>query len=116
MVEGLKISIPSATPVCASITPACNFIMSPVQPQHRPVWPLDSPVRLPDSPVQHSSDEEQYQDTDDVNDVLPSQRPHPYSNFSPPDDGHFNVHASDTDGYDADLVRNPVPVSTVVPP
>ena len=109
------VRVHNATPVCsppliltspvrekASITPVCNFIMSP--------------VRLPDSPVQHSSDEEQYQDTDDDNDVLPSQHPHPYSNFSPPDDGHFNVHASDTDGYDPDLVRTPVPASMVVPP
>ena len=116
------VRVHNATPVCAppliltspvlkkaSITPMCDFIMSPVRPQHRQ-------VQLPDSPVQHSSDEEQYQDTDADNDVLPSQRPHPYSNFSPPDDGHFNVHASHTDGYDADLVHTPVPVSMVVPP
>ena len=115
------VRVHNATPVCtppliltspvrekASIMPVCGFIMSPVWPQHRPVRPLDSPVR-------HSSDEEQYQDTDDDNDVFPSQHPHPYSNFSPPDDGHFNVHASDTNGYDADLVHTPVPVSTVVP-
>ena len=122
------VRVHNATPVCAppliltspvrkkaSITPVCDFIMSPVRPQHRPVRLLDSPVRLLDSPMQHSSDEEQYQDAD-ADDVLPSQHPHPYSNFSPPDDGHFNVHASDTDGYDADLVCTPVPVSTVVPP
>ena len=81
-----------------------------------PVRLPDSPVRLPDSQAQHSSDEEQYQDADDVNDVLPSQRSPPYSKFFPPDDGHFNAHASDTDGYDADLVRTSVPVSMVVPP
>ena len=86
------VRVHNATPVCAppliltspvrekaSITPVCDFTMSPVRPQHCPVRPLASPVQLPDSPVQHSSDEDQYQDNDDVNDVLPSHRPHPYS-------------------------------------